>query len=51
MGQGIVEHAHCTLKNWLKKTKTNKHTNKQKNRGSYIPQGHQRHILLLLYLF
>jgi hypothetical protein len=28
-------------KNWLKKPK--------QNRGSYIPQGYQRHILLLLY--
>ena len=38
MGQGIVERAHCTSKNC-------------QNRGSYIPQSHQRHILPLLYLF
>jgi transposase InsO family protein len=41
IGQGIVEHVLRTLKNWLLK----------QNRGSYIHQGHQRHILLLLYLF
>jgi transposase InsO family protein len=46
MGQGIVEHAHHTLKNWLKKQNKTK-----QNKGSYIPQGHQRHILLSPYLF
>jgi transposase InsO family protein len=46
MGQGIVECAHRTFKNWLKKK-----NQKTKNRGSYIPQSHQRHILFLIYLF
>jgi transposase InsO family protein len=41
MGQGIVEYVHHTLKNWPLKTK----------RDNYTPQGHQKHILLLSYLF
>ena len=42
MGQGIVECAHRTLK---------KLAFKNKNRGIYIPQGHQKHSSLLSYLF
>ena len=42
MGQGIVECAHHTLKNWLLKPK---------RKGNYTPQGHQKYILLLSYLF
>ena len=38
MEQGIVERAHRTLKNWLLKTKQGQ---------LYLPQGHQKHILLL----
>ena len=41
MGQGIVEHAHHTLKNLLLKTK----------QGQLYLQGHQKHILLLSYSF
>jgi UV DNA damage repair endonuclease len=37
MRQGIVECAHCTLKNWLLKTK----------QGQLYPQSHQKHILIL----
>lgn len=37
MQQEIIEGAHRTLKNWLLKTKE----------GSYIPQGHPKHTLLL----
>ena len=37
MGQGIVERAHHTLKNWLLKTK----------KGQLYSQSHQKHILLL----
>ena len=40
MEQGIVERAHRTLKNWLLKTKQGQ---------LYLPQGHQKHILLLSY--
>jgi transposase InsO family protein len=42
IGQGIAERAHRTLK---------KIGFLRQNRGSYIPQSHQRHILPLLYLF
>jgi transposase InsO family protein len=42
MGQGIVERAHHTLKNWLLKTK---------QWAIIPPQGYQKHILLLSYLF
>jgi transposase InsO family protein len=42
-GQGIIERAHYTLKNWLLKTK----------QGQLYPppQSHQKHILLSLYSF